>query len=85
MYYSTAVRVMSLLRCTDMDIRKHIRRRCVYINSKCCGDEPVTLKSVLFILCNTIKPVLSFHSKIDKTMIIMTNSSLMKVESIAED
>ena len=32
----------------------------------------------------TVKPVLSDHSKIDKTKILMTNDSLMKVESIAE-
>ena len=32
----------------------------------------------------TVKPVLSSHSKIDKTQILMTNGSLMKVESIAE-
>ena len=32
----------------------------------------------------TVKPVLSGHSKIDKTQILMTNGSLMKVESIAE-
>ena len=31
-----------------------------------------------------IKPVLSGHSKIDKTKVLMTNGSLMKVESIAE-
>ena len=30
------------------------------------------------------KPVLSGHSEIDKTKILMTNVSLMKVESIAE-
>ena len=30
-----------------------------------------------------VKPVLSDHSKIDKTKILMTNCSLMKVESIA--
>ena len=33
---------------------------------------------------NTVRPVLSCHLKIDKTKIIMTNDSLMKVESIAE-
>ena len=33
---------------------------------------------------HTAKPVLSGHSKIDKTKILMTNGSLMKVESIAE-
>ena len=32
----------------------------------------------------TVKPVLSGHSKIDKTKVLMTNGSLMKVESIAE-
>ena len=32
----------------------------------------------------TLKPVLSGNSKIDKTKILMTNGSLMKVESIAE-
>ena len=32
----------------------------------------------------TVKPVLSGHSKIDETKIIMTNGSLMKAESIAE-
>ena len=32
----------------------------------------------------TVKPVLSGHSKMDKTNILMTNGSLMKVESIAE-
>ena len=31
----------------------------------------------------TVEPVLSSHSKIDKTKILMTNGSLMKVESIA--
>ena len=33
---------------------------------------------------HTVKPVLNGHSKIDKTKILMTNGSLMKVESIAE-
>ena len=32
----------------------------------------------------TVKPVLRGHSKIDKTKSLMTNGSLMKVESIAE-
>ena len=32
----------------------------------------------------TVKPVLSCHSKIDKRKMLMTNGSLMKVESIAE-
>ena len=33
---------------------------------------------------DTVKPVLSGHSKIDKNAILMTNDSLMKVEGIAE-
>ena len=33
---------------------------------------------------NTVKPDLSGHSKIDKTKVLKTNSSLIKVESIAE-
>ena len=32
----------------------------------------------------TVKPVLSGHSKIDKTKNLMTNGSLMEVEGIAE-
>ena len=32
----------------------------------------------------TVKPVLSGHSKLDKTKVLMTNGSLMKVKSIAE-
>ena len=31
-----------------------------------------------------VKPVLSGHSKIDKTKILMTSGSLMKVKCIAE-
>ena len=36
------------------------------------------------LIHTTVKPVLSGHSKIDKTLILMTNGSLMKVKSIAE-
>ena len=32
----------------------------------------------------TVKPVLSDHSTLDKTRVLKTNGSLMKVESIAE-
>ena len=32
----------------------------------------------------TVKPVLSGHSKIDKTKVLNTNGSLMKVKRIAE-
>ena len=37
-----------------------------------------------YIMLNTVKPVLSGHSNIDKTKVLKTNGSLMKVESIAE-
>ena len=33
---------------------------------------------------NTVKPVLSGHSKIDKTKVLKKNGRLVKVESIAE-
>ena len=36
------------------------------------------------IFKSTVKPVWSGHSKIDKTKVLKTNGSLMKVESIAE-
>ena len=32
---------------------------------------------------SSVKPVLSGHSKIDKTKILMTHGGIMKVESIA--
>ena len=41
------------------------------------GDDNETKKG-------TVKPVLSRHSKIDKTKVLKTNGSLMKVESVAE-
>ena len=36
------------------------------------------------MLTFTVNPVLCGHSKIDKSKILKTNGSLMKVESIAE-
>ena len=46
--------------------------------------EMVLLSTQNMYLDSTVKPVLSGHSKIDKTKILMTNSSLMMVKSIAE-
>ena len=37
------------------------------------------LSQVQIIHSNTVKPVLSGHAKIDKTKILMTNGSLMKL------
>ena len=36
------------------------------------------------LMCNTVKPALTNHSKIDKTKVLKTNGSLMKVESILQ-
>ena len=36
------------------------------------------------LVLSTVKPVLSVHSKIDKTHILMINGSIMQVESIAD-
>ena len=44
----------------------------------------VKMPTSVGILTFTVKPVLRGHSKIDKTKILMTDGSLMKVESIAE-
>ena len=46
------------------------------------ANPPQTTRK--FVSGSTVKPVLSGHSKIDKTKIIMTKGNLMKVESIAE-
>ena len=35
-------------------------------------------------ITNSVKPVLSGHLKLDKTMVLMENGSLMKVEIITE-
>ena len=60
-------------------------------NRKWCHDltrtVSVTHPAHIFwweLIENTVKPVLSGHSKIDKTNILMINGSLMKVKSIAE-
>ena len=39
---------------------------------------------VLSVNMNTVKLALSGHSKIDKTKVLKTDGSLMKVESFAE-
>ena len=54
-----------------------------------CGQQKVPARLRGYagspdLLLHTVKPVLSGHSKIDKTMVLTTNGSLMKVGSIAE-
>ena len=52
------------------------------------GAFPFENKLYIYQYLATVKPVLSGvlsgHSKIDKTKVLMENGSLMKVESIAE-
>ena len=58
-----------------------------------CWRQISLLLALLFVISgmiigldkkNTVKPVLSGHLKIDKTKILMTDTSLMKVQSVAE-
>ena len=46
--------------------------------------EVLHIKNRKYSLSYTVKPAVSGHSKIDKTKILMTNGSLIQVESIAE-
>ena len=46
--------------------------------------ENINPKLQISIIQTTVKPVLSGHSKIDKTKVFKTDGSLMQVESIAE-
>ena len=45
---------------------------------------PVSTGIVKSVLSSTVKPVLSSHSKIDKTKVLKTGGSLMQVVSVAE-
>ena len=58
-------------------------------NSNCIFSIKIQYFSILngcyfLTLLNTVKPVLSGHSNLDPTKILMTIGSLMKVGSIAE-
>ena len=49
--------------------------------------DPIEIKpksNTAYNIVYTIKPILSDHLKIDKTKVLMTNDSLMKVKNIAE-
>ena len=52
------------------------------VTSAAVGDR-VVIKGT-FARTGTVNPVLSGHSKVGKTKILMTNGSLMKVKSIVE-
>ena len=53
-----------------------------YVSAAICYE--CFISTVFYILRSVLKPVLSGHSKIDKTKVLKTNGCLMKVESIAE-
>ena len=44
----------------------------------------MSLEAKCKLVISAVKPVLRGHSKIDKTKVLKTNVSLMKVESIEE-
>ena len=48
------------------------------------SDKNALVNSLLQNLYYTVKPVFSGHSKIDKTKVLKTNGSLIKVKSITE-
>ena len=50
-----------------------------YTHKVSIGYSDITLR----VLYDTVKPVLSSHSKIDKTKILMTNGSLLSLEHSA--
>ena len=60
-----------------------MRYECKFAAYPIC-DKPACIGYLIILNTHTVKPVLSGHSKIDKTKILMTNGSLMKVECIAE-
>ena len=47
----------------------------------CCPVKKAFCKGYKTYILDTVKPVLKGHSNIDKAKILMTNGSLMKVES----
>ena len=54
--------------------KSHVEDQVVHINLKSTSDWSDT----------AVKPVLSSHTKIDKTKVLKTNGRLMKVKRIAE-
>ena len=56
--------------------------------SNCDILQSVIMSLFNFVICiyllNTVKSVLSGHSKLDKTKVLKTKGSLIKVKSIAE-
>ena len=62
------------------------RKKCAHLNHLCyCRDNKITIIIKIpaqnLLIRDLVKPVLSGHSKIDKTKVLKTNDRLMKVES----
>ena len=77
---------MSWLNCLNAPIRTAMDDTVFETFLDFCGIMDcvnLLLADKSFTQCS-VKPVLSSHSKIDKTMILLTIGSLMKGESIAE-
>ena len=68
----------------DIGINLLDRSKCSMSVVQSLPEAPWRFKLLKFYCKSTVTPVLNGHSKIDKTKILMTNGSLMKVESIAE-
>ena len=49
-----------------------------------CSIPVLSFVQYQSFVISTVKPVLSSHSNIDKTKVLKTNCSFMKVKSIAE-
>ena len=72
----------------SISILFNFSKRCpkCYFAERIC-DTRGTASQLCMLICLdtvTVKPVLSGHSKINKTKSLMTNDSLMKVKSITE-
>ena len=66
---------------------KHSKPFSHYHSTKqlCCAFPQITCAfNSALVKSITVIPVLSGHLKIDKTQVLMTNGSLMRVKSIAE-
>ena len=71
---------------TNFIFKDFSRQSCIfkYFSSLC---EPFLIETSalkMLKMASTVKPALKGHSQLDKTKILMTNGSLMKVKSIAD-
>ena len=75
MLYVQAAMKSKVFVVTDKIARTHLVKTCMNL---------LTLFRPMEFFKGTVKPVLSRHSKIDKTKVLRTGCSLVQVESIAE-